>query len=274
MSRRDRKDETGRGTREFSDAAARLEQAIEELVDSASGAVNERATSVMDDVERRVRRLKMQVDLRTEEDAGADAEDDGLADDTDGERQRSRRGRGRRRHRRSRGIFDPDDLGFGSSRGSGMGMSLGESFGVEADARPKNGWLRDLYREPERGWIGGVCAGLGRYYEVEPWVARVCAFTLLLFIPQIAFWAYIAGIFLLAKRPRVDATAPVRTGSKATRSPAPELGPRLAPRSGIRSLRVRFRDLEHRLRALEEHVTSRKFTLDRELRALEGEGGA
>lgn len=143
----------------------------------------------------------------------------------------------------------------------------------ERRASKDNGWLRDLYREPERGWIAGVCAGLARYYQVEPWVARVVAFSLLIFIPQIAFWAYIIAIFMLARRPSEAELAGAPARVHAGSSPAPELGPRLAPRHDIRAVRVRFRDLEHRLRRLEQHVTSREFTLAREFSELERETG-
>ena len=57
----------------------------------------------------------------------------------------------------------------------------------------------------------------------------------------------------------MDAPTPVRPFVQEKASPAPELGPRLAPRSGMRNLRVRFRDLELRLRRMEELVTSERI---------------
>ncbi|MEE4382840.1 MAG: PspC domain-containing protein [Pseudomonadales bacterium] len=128
-----------------------------------------------------------------------------------------------------------------------------------------NGWLRDLYRDPEHRMIAGVCAGIARAYGVERWVVRLVAVTLLLFMPQIAFFGYLAGIFLLAKRPAL-APAPAWDGRG---SDAPEFGGRLAPRPALRTLRLRFRDLEVRLRRLEGYVTSREFDLDREFVRLE-----
>ena len=242
---------------ELSAAAERLEAAIEDLVASASGAVSDKAAGVVDDLERSARRLKEQMD------------DPAYAEDEDGtsaepERGRRRRRRHRRRQRRNEWMLDPDEW----FRANADALSTGSS-----DANRANGWLRDLYREPERGWIAGVCAGMARYYEVDVWVARVVAFSLLIFIPQIAFWAYIIAVFMLARRPRVDAPTPVKPQVQEKPSPAPELGPRLAPRTGMRNLRVRFRDLELRLRRMEELVTSNEFTLRRELSALEAEEG-
>ncbi len=229
----------------------RLERAIQELRNSATDVVNEKAAGVVEDLERSVRRLRDELDER-DAPAGGTARED--------------RGRGRRR---SRGILDPDDFFRGPAPGD---------VGDEVKATRANGWLRDLYREPERGWIAGVCAGLARYYDVDVWVARVVAFSLLIFIPQIAFWAYVIAIFMLGKRPRMDAPTAVRRGTAARGSDAPELGPRFAPRPGLRTLRVQFRDMELRLRQMEETVTSQEFTLKRELSALEAEaprtGGA
>ena len=147
-----------------------------------------------------------------------------------------------------------------------------ECFPEETEPKRANGWLRDLWREPERGWIAGVCAGVARYYEVDAWVARVVAVSLLIFMPQLTFWAYVIAIFMLARRPRMDAPVPGRRRPSSRRSPAPELGPRFAPAPGLRSLRVRFRELELRLRRMEETVTSDAFRLKRELSALEAEG--
>lgn len=252
--RRDRRNSASRtGEKsELSAAAARLEAAIEDLMASATGAVSDKAAGVVDDLERSARRFKEQI----EEPAHADDEHGPASDEPLRQRRRGRR-------RRNEWMLDPDEWFRSNADANSKG----------GDANRANGWLRDLYRDPERGWIAGVCAGAARYYEVDVWVARVVAFSLLVFIPQIAFWAYVFGIFMLARRPRMDAPTPVRPFVQEKASPAPELGPRLAPRSGMRNLRVRFRDLELRLRRMEELVTSNEFTLRRELSALEAEEG-
>lgn len=137
-------------------------------------------------------------------------------------------------------------------------------------AKRSNGWLRDLYRDSDRAWLAGVCAGLARYFGVEPWVVRLIAVSLFLFNAFLMFWAYIAGVVLLAKRPQGNGGRYVSAAIKASdRAPAPEFGSRLAPRPGMRSLRLRFADLEARTRRMEGYVTSREFTLQREIAGLE-----
>lgn len=144
--------------------------------------------------------------------------------------------------------------------------------GVAATPRRRNGWLRDLYRDPDRAWLAGVCAGIARYFDVEPWVVRLVAISLFLFNAFLMFWAYVAGVVLLARRPERQEAGSVAAAIRASdRSPAPELGNRFAPRPGMRSLRLRFQDLEARMRRMEGYVTSREFTLQRELSALERE---
>lgn len=243
---------SGEARRDGDDSATeRLERALQELKHSAADVAKAKAAGAVEDLERSVRRLREEIDAESEpgSEPGPKA-----------------RGRSRRSgRRRSRGIVDPDD--WFSSRGRGSVPA-----DDEVPATRANGWLRDLYREPERGWIAGVCAGLARYYDVDVWVARVVAFSLLLFIPQIAFWAYVIAIFMLGKRPRMDAPTPVRRAASTKGSSAPEFGPRFAPRPGLRTLRVQFRDLELRLRQMEETVTSREFTLKQTLSALEADG--
>ena len=138
-------------------------------------------------------------------------------------------------------------------------------------ARRANGWLRDLYRDPDRAWLAGVCAGLARHFGVEPWVVRLIGISLFLFNAFIMFWAYVAGVVLLARRPRDGGRRRIAPASKP--SAVPELGNRLAPRPGMRQLRVRFAELEGRIRRIEGCVTSREFGLQRELTALEREAG-
>jgi phage shock protein C len=152
--------------------------------------------------------------------------------------------------------------------------SRGQSYadpGPATSAKRSNGWLRDLYRDADRAWLAGVCAGLARYFGVEPWVVRLVAISLFLFTAFLMFWAYVAGVLLLARRPRDDQQQRLMSAAiKASdRSPAPELGSRLAPRPGMRSLRLRFADMEARTRRMEGYVTSREFTLQREFAGLE-----
>lgn len=150
----------------------------------------------------------------------------------------------------------------------------GQSPAPTLTAKRSNGWLRDLYRDPERAWLAGVCAGIARYLGVEPWVIRLVAVSLFLFNAFVMFWAYIAGVLLLARRPEGDGGQYLGAAAAVSdTSPAPELGARLAPRPGMRNLRLRFTDMEARLRRMESYVTSREFSLQRELTALENDGG-
>lgn len=138
---------------------------------------------------------------------------------------------------------------------------------------------RRLYRDPERGRLGGVCAGIAAYYGVEPWVVRLLAVTGLLFFPSIVFPAYWIAYFLLDKMPAagdMSAASSARDGGHGRRSnhasPAPELGPRLSPRNSLRNLQADLSEVELRLRRMEHHVTSGQYELQRELNKIDGGG--
>lgn len=64
-----------------------------------------------------------------------------------------------------------------------------------------NGYNRNLYRNPRRGPLAGVVTGLAEYFEIPVWVARLIAISLFIFVTTLFVIAYVAGIFLLAKRP-------------------------------------------------------------------------
>jgi phage shock protein C len=133
---------------------------------------------------------------------------------------------------------------------------------------------RKLYRDRERQKIGGVCAGIARYYGVEPWVVRLIAVTGLLFFPSIVFPAYWIAYFVMSKGP--DDNHPGRQrngrhGRRDHRSPAPELGTRLSPRYSLRNVQADLTEVELRLRRMETHVTSGQYELQRELNKIDGD---
>jgi phage shock protein C len=138
---------------------------------------------------------------------------------------------------------------------------------------------RRLYRDPKREKIGGVCAGIARYYGVEPWVVRCIAVTGLLFFPTIVFPAYWIAYFVMDKPPNPNGRRPskrgcrdrnARRGRHDHRSPAPELGPRFSPRYSLRNVQADLTEVELRLRRMETHVTSGQYELQRELNKIDG----
>lgn len=136
---------------------------------------------------------------------------------------------------------------------------------------------RKLHRDVLNQKIGGVCAGIARYYGIEPWVARLIAVTGLLFFPSIVFPAYWIAYFVMGKPPKRDRDEVFRHGRHGPRdhrSPAPELGPRLSPRYSLRNVQADLTEVELRLRRMETHVTSGHYELQRELNKIDGDGPA
>ena len=92
----------------------------------------------------------------------------------------ARRSRDRRRHRSPHSRADPHDAGqhprgretpdpeYHPPDGLGRGHLRGE-FGQKATEEPRI--PRRLYRDTENAKLGGVCAGIGKYFDVDPvWI--------------------------------------------------------------------------------------------------------
>src|SRR4051812_1450974 len=112
-----------------------------------------------------------------------------------------------------------------------------------------------LYRNPRRGMIFGVCAGLADYFAFDVKVTRILTVIAMCVFPLV--WiAYLVLGLTLPKKPESDVYDPVQ---KQVRSD---------PHDMLSSVRYRFRDLDSRLQRLEKYVTSSRFDLDSEFRRL------
>ena len=135
-------------------------------------------------------------------------------------------------------------------------------------------------RDSENAKIGGVCAGLANYWNMEAWMVRCIAITGLLFIPGVVFPAYFILWFVLSD----DAEAPRRrrrrrgkrrearerrTAAATARPPQPEKP--VPPRTQFKNVQSVLSQAELRLRRMETHVTSGKYELQKELHALDQE---
>jgi len=77
-----------------------------------------------------------------------------------------------------------------------LGFSASEYQSATATLREKR-----LYRQPKNKMIGGVCTGLGEYFEIDPVIARVL-FVATFFAGGIGFWLYVILWIIVPKTPK------------------------------------------------------------------------
>ncbi|RKX22511.1 MAG: PspC domain-containing protein [Candidatus Zixiibacteriota bacterium] len=63
-----------------------------------------------------------------------------------------------------------------------------------------------LYRSEENKIVGGVCGGIGEYFEIDPVLVRIIT-VLLIMAPGVGVLAYIIGWIIIPKRPPEVAAA-------------------------------------------------------------------
>ena len=120
---------------------------------------------------------------------------------------------------------------------------------------------RRLYRDPRRGWIAGVCAGLADYFGLGPGFVRVLTVLSAMFFTIPTVLAYLVAAAALPRRPEQ-----LYASSEEERF---WRGVRLEPSRTARDLARKFQELERRLRQAEARVTSSAFKLRREFEDLE-----
>ena len=116
-----------------------------------------------------------------------------------------------------------------------------------------------LYRASRDAMIFGVCAGIADRYGFDRTMTRVVTLIAgLIFFPTVMI-GYVILALLLKKAPS-DRIGKAR--------PRYRERPRPDSRATYERQRQHMRDLDDRLRKLEEYVTSRRYKLDREFEKL------
>jgi phage shock protein C len=132
---------------------------------------------------------------------------------------------------------------------------------MTGEQMPREPSWRRLYRNPKRGWIAGVCAGLADYFGLSPGLVRLVTLVLLIAFTLPTLVAYVIAAMVLERRP--EAMQASREEEAFWRSV------RLEPSRTARDLTRKFQDMERRLRAAEAKVTSSEYKLRRQFRDLE-----
>ena len=147
-----------------------------------------------------------------------------------------------------------------------------------------------LQRDPSKGKIAGVCAGIAEYFGLEIWLVRVLTLTgFFLLAPPFFFFGYIAGWFILEKKPQGFASnlsdeeyvskdhrkakgkgwhnsAAQESDKVVVKSKVWQAGE--PPKQAFHDIKQRFAKNESRLRKMESYVTSSEFQLNREISKL------
>jgi phage shock protein C len=249
---------------EFQASVDRLEAAVQELVGSATSEFSDRASTLVDDITRKIqsefRSAKRSGGRTRSSDLGLTNEDLGLSDDD--------------LYDDSSDYGEYDEFGDDDSSGHHPNQrSAAERMRARRRARRRQ--LQEtrvrssrLYRDPEHAKIGGVCAGLANYYGLETWVVRCLAVTGLLFMGQIVFPAYWIAYFVMdtpekaqrRRRPDNRQRRDRKTGPVRREAP---------PSQTLRGVELDLNQAELRLRRIESHVTSGHYELQKELNRID-----
>lgn len=119
---------------------------------------------------------------------------------------------------------------------------------------------KKLYRNRRKGMVGGVCAGLADYFEVDRVLVRILFIVALFMTLQVALIAYVVAYFALDNDPNTLTDEDGRLKSRFDSS--------FERKSVLNSVQDRFGKVEDRLRKLEAYVTSKRFKLQDEIDRL------
>ncbi|MGB5510710.1 MAG: PspC domain-containing protein [Woeseiaceae bacterium] len=146
-----------------------------------------------------------------------------------------------------------------------------------------NATARGFYRDADCAVIGGVCAGLARYFGLNLKVTRILAFIAFLTAMPFAVIGYLAAVMLIpAESGRGDDARETRWGlrrsgscrrarraqRRAAKHSVMEEPAAVATGPSLKDVKERYKSLDQRLAELEKQVTSPRFQLEQEFRKL------
>ncbi len=128
---------------------------------------------------------------------------------------------------------------------------------------------RRLYRDTDRAVLGGVCAGLSRYFGMNLKVTRfLCVIAFLCAFP-FAVIAYLAAMFPIPSSSSKIYDEEIRDEFRRDEIRKERLREEiLRAKPSVGEVRQRYKDMDERLAKIEKYVTSSRYELDEKLRRL------
>lgn len=148
----------------------------------------------------------------------------------------------------------------------------------------------NLYRDPSKAKIAGVCAGIADYFGIEIWLVRILVVSgFFLLAGPFMFLGYIAAWFILEKKTKNSSTHNHQVfgnqhrrdkhAGKGWHNVSEEEVEKVIVKSKVwqagepakqafSDIKERFESNESRLRNVETYVTSSEFLLNREISRL------
>lgn len=141
----------------------------------------------------------------------------------------------------------------------------GPRHGTEADTFFQR--LKRIERDPKRGKLAGVCAGIARTMGWNVLVVRLAALIFLVMNAPVAIGLYLLAYALLGTAD-TNAAAAATPPPKAEETAEPTADQGLPESLKFEALRRKFRDLEERAAGLEKDVTSGDYSLKQRFREI------
>jgi phage shock protein C len=167
----------------------------------------------------------------------------------------------------------PEDVASTAQQQSRAGEQVREDEGIEADPGRRFDLKKPLYRSRRNVRIGGVCAGMADYLNVNAFFVRLLTFVSIFILGGITFWVYIICWIVLDKEPKTS-QKPSRGSAKSSGEFRSDGRPAHNARSQafdlvtINACAARLKATEQRLRSAEAYITSRQFRLHCEINKI------
>lgn len=134
----------------------------------------------------------------------------------------------------------------------------------------RNGFGMNLYRNVKNKKIGGVCAGIADHFEIDHNIMRIIFVAAAIFSSSLAIWGYIIAWIVMV---------PNRNGEEKDNYEYDEkercyrkkkiFRYRENASERLRGANNRMKETLARVEAMEQYVTSKKFSLNRQFADLE-----
>ncbi|TDO95748.1 PspC domain-containing protein [Marinomonas balearica] len=134
--------------------------------------------------------------------------------------------------------------------------------------KKKQGWALNLYRNTQKGYIGGVCAGLADHFDIDTWVVRLAVFGGFLFLGGFTVMAYIGLWVFLDPKPDYEDIEYEYDERHHTYRPKKMFKYAESASARLHKAKEKLNTIAASVTNMERHVTSRKFDLNRQFSDL------